>query len=244
MTCTARRHDYAAYSRSRCRCPLGREAWRLYGKRRREGRQPPLLTDATGSQRRLQGLLALGWPREDIATAAGLADQARVRQIMVATQVRTVTAEGIRRAAMALGSRRGPSEEVRAHALAAGYVSLWAWDDDIDNPDAKPQGVLRPAKPMVELTPSMVTRFRQYSVPELGGPHVRWTGSVDERGRGRLGHGPKDHRTTVSARRVAFVLHHRREPAGPIAPACGNSWCVAGPCMVDDTAAAQQKAAA
>src|SRR6185312_2654063 len=40
-----------------------------------------------------------------------------------------------------LDGKTGPSEQGRRHALAKGYHSAWAWDDDehhIDDPDAKP----------------------------------------------------------------------------------------------------------
>jgi hypothetical protein len=235
------RHSWADYSRGLCRCATGREGWRLYGKRRREGRQPPGLVDAIGTQRRVCGLLAMGWPRPEIAEAAGLADQGRVRQILKCDKVLVRTAEGVRRAAAVLGQQVGPSDRVRDHARSAGHPPLWAWDDDIDDPAARPQGVLRLTKPVPALTPALLARFDQYAVPELGSPHVRWTGPTDERGRGKLGYGPKRARSTVSPRKIAYQRCTGRSPVGPVVPRCRNVWCVAGPCMVDEGAGRRQE---
>ena len=63
---------------------------------------------------------------------------------------------------------------------------------------------------------------------EADGGHVRWTGPVLDRTPavrfdGRL----------QSAYRVAFRLHHGREPEGLAMPACDVPLCVAGGCLDD-----------
>lgn len=240
-TCRAGiRHSWADYSRGLCRCPAGREAWRLYGKRRREGRQPPGLVDATGTQRRIGGLLAMGWPRPTIAAAAGLADQGRVRQVFNSEQVLRRTADGVRRAAATLGTRVGPSDRVRDNARRAGHIPLWAWDDNIDDPAAKPSGVPRVRQPMPTLSAADKTRIACYIQP-AGGGCARWTGPVDELGAGRIAVGPKTARRHLRARRVSYWLATGHQPAGKVTPSCGNAWCVAGRHMVDS--AGQQAAA-
>lgn len=125
-------------------------------------------------------------------------------------------------------------------------MPLWAWDDDIDDPAARPQGVLRrPTKPLPALTATMKTRFASYRLPTVDGC-ARWTGSVDERGRGRMSVQVRGRQTTVRAARVAYRLHHGRDPQGRLELTCGNDWCIEGRHLVDDRLRAewQQKAAA
>lgn len=248
-TCTTDRHNANDYHSGRCRCDKGRAAHRHQSKLRQRGLAPTRFVSSVGTRRRIEGLLALGWTGAHIAAAGGMARTKRPSQIGAdrrCTRVTVETALAVRRAVAKLGGTPGPSANTRGQARRLGYVSLWAWNDDIDNPDAEPEGALWLAKPMPALTPSLVDRFRRHSAPVVGSSHIRWMGATDERGRGKLAFGPKDRRTTVSARRVAFVLHHRREPRGPVVPECGFGWCVAGPCMVDDQAraAGQRKAAA
>ncbi|WP_327357863.1 hypothetical protein [Streptomyces sp. NBC_01304] len=59
------------------------------------------------------------------------------------------------------------------------------------------------------------------------GGHVLWTGPA---------HGSPVlpwKGTTVSAYRIAFRLHHGRDPEGPVTSACTVPLCVAGPCLLD-----------
>lgn len=52
--------------------------------------------------------------------------------------------------------------------------------------------------------------------------HMRWTGEI---------HGTTPclvyRRRRYTARRVAFVIAHGREPVGRVRPGCGHDWCVA-----------------
>lgn len=138
MTCPAPRHGtYSAY-RKGCRCPVAREDWRLYYKRRKQGRAQPLLISAAGTRRRIEALEALGWTGAQIAAAAGLHAR-RPGAILGFDRVTTTTADAIERAYDLLSMRIGPSVKTRARAAAKGWAPPLAWDDDeIDDPDARP----------------------------------------------------------------------------------------------------------
>lgn len=244
-TCTTNRHTASNYTKRRCRCAVGRRAWMVYRELWRTGRRAPELLDATGSRRQVQGLMSMGHSRRAIAAAGDLrpgvvGDLAYARYATVTPAV----AAAVRRAAATLGASVGSSSVTRSRALAAGHVPLWAWDDDIDDPAAKPQGVLYPVRtPMPALDVSARARFEARRQPQAGGC-VRWDGAVDELGHGILSiAGRTGGRTTVRARRYAFLLSTGREPVGMVHACCGNGWCCAGPHMVDE-AAARRKAAA
>ncbi len=147
--CTAARHgDYSAYSWHRCRCPEAREAWRLYQKRTREGRQPSAYTNATGTARRLQALCALGYGWRDLAHRLGWHSEVIARIAKLADpQVLRRTAHAIndlydQLAATPADETRG-AKYARTVARRHGWVPPLAWDDDpgphhIDDPDATP----------------------------------------------------------------------------------------------------------
>jgi hypothetical protein len=76
-----------------------------------------------------------------------------------------------------------------------------------------------------ELRPKAMTleeAFRHHAEPVDGG-HVRWTGSTSHKTPSVWFSG-----STYSAYKVAFRLHHGREPEGLVTPACGMPGCVAG----------------
>ncbi|MFG3276190.1 hypothetical protein [Streptomyces luteogriseus] len=77
--------------------------------------------------------------------------------------------------------------------------------------------------------PSIEDAYRAHAVPRKDG-HVEWTGLRTG------GHAPmvKHCRSMESAYRVAFRLHHGRDPEGLVYPACGTEGCVAG-AHVEDT---------
>jgi hypothetical protein len=57
--------------------------------------------------------------------------------------------------------------------------------------------------------------------PATGG-HMRWAGAL----RGGMPNLMWKQRN-YSARRVAFVIGHGREPVGRVRPGCGQAWCIA-----------------
>jgi AraC-like DNA-binding protein len=141
--CTAARHgDESAYSWWACRCPEAREAWRLYKKRLREGRQPPAHVHAVGTARRLQALVAYGYTWRALATHLGVSprrtqDLASMRRGFVhrdtAARVRTVYDR--------LSLTRGGAAYALTVAARYGWLPPLAWDDaTIDDPQAQPWG--------------------------------------------------------------------------------------------------------
>lgn len=70
---------------------------------------------------------------------------------------------------------------------------------------------------------SMDDDYRAHARPTNNG-HMEWTGIVAHHGAPMVRH----RRHTESAFRIAFRLHHQREPQGKAAPACGQPGCVAG----------------
>lgn len=100
------------------------------------------LVDATGTRRRLQALVALGYTREWIAGQIGVESgnlaviTGRRRSITVATA----------RAVLDLYERYwstpGPNVRARRRAVRLGWAPPLAWDDDtIDDPNAQPAGM-------------------------------------------------------------------------------------------------------
>ncbi|WP_404380403.1 hypothetical protein LL946_10525 [Knoellia locipacati] len=89
-----------------------------------------------GAQRRVQALMALGWPKQELEAAgipsAQLVTRPRSRiSVEGWQQVRDVYDE--------LSMTRGPSELTRSRAIARGYPPPLAWDDDtLDDPQATP----------------------------------------------------------------------------------------------------------
>jgi hypothetical protein len=140
MTCRGNRHTASAYGAGQCRCDLGRDAHRRQTKLRAAGLNKPYFLDATGTRRRVEGLLAMGWTGNQIAAAAGLSGGTHAARIGARGRcVKQQTVDGMKRAAALLGGAPGPSALTKGHARALGYVPLWAWDDDtIDDPAAVP----------------------------------------------------------------------------------------------------------
>lgn len=95
--------------------------------------------DATGSIRRIRALMAIGHFSYDIATAGDL-DKSIIVHLTNGhlTTVRADTADKIRTAYAALCGKPGGSVRNRRRAAREGWPSPIAWDDDIDDPTAKP----------------------------------------------------------------------------------------------------------
>lgn len=109
---------------------------------------PSALVDNTGTRRRLQALVAVGWPQIDLARRAGI-DKMSVNDQLhgTSTTTRGSTARTVRDlyeqlwnvdpCTQGIGGRW--AKEARALAMANGWVPPAAWDDDyIDSPAATP----------------------------------------------------------------------------------------------------------
>ena len=102
---------------------------RAYGQYRTGHRDP------TGAQRRIQGLMFLGWRAEDIGEIAGIRAK-DVRMVLVQKYVFGKTHDSIDRAYKVLIARgQGPSTITRKRAQARGWVSPLAWES-IDTDEA------------------------------------------------------------------------------------------------------------
>lgn len=144
MTCHTKRHDTNGAYRRGCRCPQAREAYRLYRKRRREGRSTPQLVNSLGTARRLQALAAIGWSAAKLATELGWDSHCTVsnlqqrRRAKVTLATATLVADVYERLSMTPGG----SKRARLFAARKGWPAPLAWDDDIDEPTARPAGAV------------------------------------------------------------------------------------------------------
>lgn len=75
---------------------------------------------------------------------------------------------------------------------------------------------------------SLEEAFRQ-GTELVDGGHVRWVGYRDKDGTPRVCFRQKP----LAAPRVAFLLHHGREPVGKALPSCGVKECIAGGHLAD-----------
>lgn len=122
-----------------CRAAVAR-AWNIYELRRVANNGQPLTVPKIGAVRRLQALMALGWPRRELARRAGWRGDALGALIYGRRQVLLLdTHRRIVYLYEALSGTPGPSQRSRAIAATRGWATPLAWDDiDIDDPDARP----------------------------------------------------------------------------------------------------------
>lgn len=98
---------------------------------------PGTLVDATGTWRRLQALVAIGWPRQHLAARLyqGGARGLQFHKI----RVQLSTAEKVKNLYEELQNTPGPSARARNDAIRKGWLHPGWWDPDtIDNPDYHP----------------------------------------------------------------------------------------------------------
>lgn len=158
------------------------------------GTYEPQKLDPIGLIRRYQGLQVLGWTATIIAAEAGLTHQRRLMAILRQKYITPETHDRFDAAYRRLMLRgRGPSEVTTARALAKGWVSPYAWDDDLDDPNATPADVTA--------TGDLVDEVRIWNA--VNGP-------------------PRRHRLTSTERTEAIrLLHGKRWTAERIAEQIG-----------------------
>lgn len=147
--CPAPRHGTAtAYQVDRCRCPDASEAQRLYRKRLRlaHHRGQAVRVPVIGLQRRLEALMAMGWPRHEISRRMGYTPHSNMwlgrRDGVLRSTYAKVTAVYDE-----LSMIPGPSRWTRSFALSRGYAPPLAWSEEsIDDPAAQPCGLLSSQK--------------------------------------------------------------------------------------------------
>lgn len=95
------------------------------------------LVDSTGAVRRIEALLAQGWPLDTLADFARCGpDHLRSDRLTPTAPERVVTS--IELVFSTLRYRSGPSDEVRAEAAALGYLPWPCWGVHLDDPSAVP----------------------------------------------------------------------------------------------------------
>jgi hypothetical protein len=116
-----------------------------------ENLAPSTLVSSLGSLRRLQALVVIGWSQNKLASKLRMG-QRNFCRLMRSTHVTAATALRIRVLFDELWDQQPPAEtgpqrcaiaRARNHAAAAGWVSPLAWDEDLDDPRARPHGILR-----------------------------------------------------------------------------------------------------
>jgi transcriptional regulator with XRE-family HTH domain len=95
--------------------------------------------DITGTTRRLQALVAIGYTQADIAARVGITPANATEMFHGNRSVLLSTAIKVRGIYEELSMRPGPSGAARQRAKKLGWAPPLAWEDDtIDNPQAKP----------------------------------------------------------------------------------------------------------
>lgn len=134
----------SGYKDYRCRCGTCRlamaRAANVYKLRRAANGGRPLMVDKLGSVRRLQALMALGWPRRELARIAGYRGDAFALILNSSRRMVTIdTARRIDELFDRLSMTHGPSARTRQIAAERGWPPPLAWND-IDNPAEQPTG--------------------------------------------------------------------------------------------------------
>lgn len=142
-------HGYECYRFDNCRCRKGRaeQARKMAAIRKAKilGAYQPHLIDSTGTRRRIQALMLLGYTASDIGALAGLSRHAiyNLTRASVRPQVERPHAEAIARLYDKLWDKPAPDSHgaryVSRQSQKRGYVPPLAWDEgSIDDPEAQP----------------------------------------------------------------------------------------------------------
>lgn len=109
---------------------------------------PHAVVDATGTRRRMQALVAVGWSQARLASRLGITETSLCRILAGSGGVLQATADAAAAAyeewwrgpsAGASRAARGSITRARQHAARQGWLPPLAWDDDtIDDPDTEP----------------------------------------------------------------------------------------------------------
>lgn len=150
ITCNARVHgDRNAYNYYKCRCPDAREAERVYqlNWRHSSGYTTVAKVDKTGTVRRLQALIRMGHMPKDIAADLGWLPS-RISDILNNRHpgIRPHTHDQVKIYYDKMCMIRGNSPKTMRWAIRNNWAPPLAWDEDnIDDPNAEPQGMIQRA---------------------------------------------------------------------------------------------------
>lgn len=112
----------------------------------------PILVDATGTRRRLQALMAIGWTSTALAVRGGWCSPDSLLQYCQRTKVTARTRERVRDLYEDLCMTPGTSSTVRRLAARQGWAPPLAWEEDIDDPAAAPDLGTDPDPALVDQT--------------------------------------------------------------------------------------------
>lgn len=101
--------------------------------------------DGTGTRRRLQALVAIGWPQAHLAARIGWSPSNFGVLIHDRELVTAATAGLVRDLYDDLSMQPGPSERARTYARKRAWAPPLAWDD-IDNPHDIPAEIRKPTR--------------------------------------------------------------------------------------------------
>lgn len=102
--------------------------------------------DGTGTYRRCEALLWMGWPWAEINRRVGLKPYTLATLRTRGEPVSFRVAQAVAAVYEELSHLPGPSKQTATKARRAGYAPPLAWDEDtIDDPKARPAGVRRAA---------------------------------------------------------------------------------------------------
>lgn len=97
-----------------------------------------LSIDSTGTARRLQALVRIGWTYDEISRLSGINDET-LRKVSARPRVAVLVAAAVAGVYDDLYHSDGPSIQAMASGRRCGFAPPDAWDEDtIDDPDAEP----------------------------------------------------------------------------------------------------------
>lgn len=139
--CAGTRHgDWQAYVGHQCRCKDARLSWGRYKLAVQNGTYVSKVVDATGTCRRIRGLVAMGHSLASQARHMGMSAHF-MNYILRQKKVLKSTADRVKAMTRTLGEQPPPqgrwADQARATAVTRGWIHLWDWDEHaIDNPSA------------------------------------------------------------------------------------------------------------
>lgn len=129
------RRDHLARIKGGTSRPVKNVRWAAYNTLTAVAATPPpnppggALIDGTPTHRRIQALIAIGWPKKELARRLGVGRSLQIRTDLVTAR----TARKVDALYRELAYTPGPSTRARTYAADRGWLSAMHWDDRIDD---------------------------------------------------------------------------------------------------------------
>lgn len=134
-----RHGEYSGYTTMGCRLACCRAAATRYNKRYRlRSLNGPTMVSSIGALRRVRALAAMGWPMIVIAAEAGVGYGGTFNRLSQRPLITRAYHDRLAAAYDRLQAIPGPSEKARRYAASQGWAPTFAWDENIDDPEAVP----------------------------------------------------------------------------------------------------------